>query len=88
MAEIHSMATAPQDRTIIVQYYPSHFHSWEVGYVNTSYPKWEEVRWISDKEQTGSEPHWEPWCGELTVRSTNHISPGQCLGWVEVPSGR
>jgi len=46
--------------------------------------KWEECRWVSNKDSTGSEPHWEPWCGSERY-ITDHIKDENCLGWVELP---
>ncbi len=80
---MNSMSYAPQDGTrILLQYNVRHF-------INGSYQKdgakWEEVRWISDKNQTGSEAHWEPWCGNPRSRSTLHISPEDAIAWVPMP---
>lgn len=47
--------------------------------------KWEECRWIDDRDRTGSPPHWEPWEGNPRTRTTHHISPKDCLGWMELP---
>ena len=59
---IQPMKTAPKDGTrVLVKYYlivARGFGNWV-----RSGEKWEECRWVSNKENTGSEPHWEPWCG-------------------------
>lgn len=87
------MSAAPMDgRTILLKFRPMHFvHGRRglrgcVGSWRATGMKWEECRWIDDKAHTGSDPHWEPWCGTESTRSTEHISPENCIGWLPVPA--
>jgi len=77
------MITAPKDGTRILLHYNVRFYedgTWPI--VGT---KWEECRWIADKARTGSEPHWEPWCGRASANTTAHISQEDCLAWLPLP---
>lgn len=47
--------------------------------------KWEEMHWVNKKEETGSDPHWEPWGGSYNSHSTHHVFPDKCLGWLPLP---
>jgi len=76
------MTHAPKDGTRILLHYNTRHSSCQI-----TGTKWEECRFISDKETTGSEPHWEPWNGNEKIRTTHHISPEDALEWRWLPLG-
>lgn len=98
---MRDMRDAPQDGTRIllkytVQHYKANYsrHTRHLGPLGASFQsgswqddgeKWEECRWVSEKEKTGSDPHWQPWCGNSRTRTTGHISPDHALGWRPLP---
>lgn len=47
---------------------------------------WQECRWIDDKDKTGSDAHWEPWCGRPHTRSSDHVSSWEALEWMPLPN--
>ena len=81
---VQRMHTAPRTGgTILLCYRPQLY--WNGRYHATG-TKWEQCRWISDKHETGNEPHWEPWVGSPKVTSTLHIAEENCLGWMPLPA--
>lgn len=80
---IERMHSAPRDGTSILLLYRPRLY-WG-GQWRPTGTKWEQCRWISDKEKTGSAPHWEPWCGSPKVTTTAHIDDEDCLGWMKLP---
>jgi len=86
------MSDAPQDgQCILLLFWPRLYKNKRVkginfnGYERTTFPKWEECRWISNEARTGSPPHWEPWCGEKNTYSSQHINNKDAIGWLPVP---
>lgn len=76
---------APLDGTrIILLHYVRHFVSHDEIYKRVG-TAWVECRFISDKAQTGSDPHWEPWCGNEKPRTTKHIKPEDAIAWLPLP---
>lgn len=85
---MNHLATAPKDGScVLLWFYPRVASTRErFNYVRTPMPKWEECRWISDQEQTGSKPHWEPWCGDYRINTTEYINDEDVLGWLPLPN--
>lgn len=85
------MIEPPKDRRILLHFYPRLYYTrrnilgrQQGGYENTPEPKWEECRWVDNKEQTGSDAHWEPWTGDSKTHTSEHIRPEQVIGWREL----
>lgn len=70
----------PKDgRTVLIQYSCKDWKGRPKG------TKWEECRWVSRQEQTGSPPHWEPWCGSADTSCTHHIPERDVVAAMPVP---
>lgn len=86
------MEDAPRDGSrVLLKYHVYHYKRGrgKVGFAGGQWErdgeKWEEVRWISDKKATGSDPHWEPWRGNPRTRSTRHVLDEDAIGWLPRP---
>jgi len=79
------MLVAPKDGTRILLHYRTMRYCCVLFEHTETGDKWEECWWVSDKEKTGSDPHWEPWCGEDRTRTTDHISPNRAIEWLPLP---
>lgn len=81
-AAIRPMAQAPRTgTTILLLYRPQHYWA---GKWHPTGTKWEQCRWM-DNPESGSKPHWEPWCGSPKITTTQHIEEEDCLGWMPLP---
>lgn len=75
------ISAAPRTGERILIYHQPQFYD-----KTETLPTWSDCRWISDQNTTGSIPHWEPFRGTNSIRTTEHIHDMHCLGWTELPS--
>lgn len=80
---MNNMKSAPKDGSnILLKHYIRHYDNGNWSIIGTM---WEECRWISNEKETGSKPHWEPWCGNSRIFTTDHIQEEDAIKWLPVP---
>lgn len=75
----------PKDAQTVLLRYTTYGYNIHVHRDMPTGDKWEECRWVSREKETGSKPHWEPWCGNARIWTTHHIEESDILDWLEVP---
>jgi hypothetical protein len=79
------MVDAPRDGTRVLLKYKTRAYLNDRAGWGFSGEKWEECRGVSDKDRTGSDPHWQPWCGNARTHTTEHIRDEDTLEWMPLP---
>lgn len=70
----YPIETAPRDGTRILLLHTPMQYDRRKGYAVPTGEKWEEAHYLNG--------YWKPWCGSLTIQSTESLQP---IGWRQLP---